>query len=58
MSEIVTVYESYFDPDADMWREGAGQQMVRQCEACAEGRHCERLQALMHAAWRHGETDE
>lgn len=27
-----------------------------QCDACAEGRHCERLQQLVEAAWRHGET--
>lgn len=27
-----------------------------QCEACAEGRPCERLQALTEAAWRHGEA--
>lgn len=29
---------------------------VLRCEACAEGRHCERLQQLVEAAWRHGET--
>jgi hypothetical protein len=28
---------------------------LRQCEACAEGRPCERLQALTEAAWRQGE---
>jgi hypothetical protein len=28
----------------------------RRCDACAEGRHCERLQQLVEAAWRHGET--